>query len=135
VVGQFHAAVPGQGLAELFGQPGHLPGQAGGHGGHGAVVEGDEDGEAGRSFDDGRDLRPVSAQQQVSFPVPGDGPILGLGRPFADRHRVLDLGPPLAGHGVVNVAPGRAPGAQVLLQLLGEHAAGLHEQRLVNRLV
>ncbi len=102
---------------------------------HVAPVELDENDVASRAFNDRGHLGPVTTQQQVTLPVAGNGAVLGFGRSFADRHGVFDLGSPLPGHGVVQVAASRPTGPQMLLQLLGQDATGLHEQRLVDRLV
>ena len=50
---------------------------------------------AGMAFHQRRDLATVTAEQQVTFPVAGHGPVLGLGRPLTDRYRVTDLAQPV----------------------------------------
>ena len=116
-------------------QPVHLADDAGGDGVHVAAVELDEHDVTRRAFHDRGHLGPVPTEQQVAFPVARHRPVLDLRGPLADRHRISDLGPPLARDGVVQVAARRAPSPQMLLQLLGQHASRLHEQRLVDRLV
>ena len=69
-----------------------------------------------------------TTEEEVAFPVARYGPIIDLRRTFRDRHGVLDLGPPLTGDGAVNAAAHRPPRAQVLLQFLRQHPAGLDEQ-------
>src|SRR6266487_4243448 len=90
--------------------------------------------EPGGAFDQGPGRRAVQAEDEVAFPVPGNGTVLGLGRPFPDH----DLGSdellavssgPGPGH------PKRPPGAQACGQLAAQRAAALHVQRLVDGLV
>ena len=107
----------------------------GGHGGHELVADGfggaavwqmDQHHVAGGAFDEGADRGgSVGADDQVAFPMPGDGPVVHLGRPLADHdHRVGEPGG--TGGGVaVRLAAG-APGPQ--------SAAGLQVEGLVDRL-
>ena len=46
-------------------------------------------GEPGSAFDEGSDRRAVQAEDEVAFPVSGDGSVFHLGGPFADH----DFGP------------------------------------------
>ena len=77
----------------------------------------------------------MAAEEEVSLPMARDRAILSLSGALGDGDRVLDLGSPLSGDVVVNAAPDRPPGSQMLLQLLRQNTAGLHEQGLVDRLV
>jgi hypothetical protein len=65
--------------------------------------------------------------------VPGDGPVLGLGRSLADAGHVRD--PCGTGSGAAPGAPARAAGAQGHPRLGPVGALGLDEQGLVDRLV
>src|SRR5215472_17444905 len=77
----------------------------------------------------------VSLLATLTIPVSRHRPILSLGRPLADRHRVRDpamIGPLLR---VVARATHHAAVSQMLQQLLFQGPAGLDEQRAVDGLV
>ena len=94
----------------------------------------DQHREPGRALDQRADRGALQADEQVAFPVPGDGSVLGLGGPFADHHLGRDVRPGLlAGPGPRD--PQRPPGAQAGDQLALQRAAALDVERLVDRLV
>ena len=101
-----------------------------------AVLAGqvDQHREPGGALDQRADRGALEPDEQVAFPVPGNGPVLGLGGPFADQHLGRDVRPrllPGAGSG----HPQRPPGAQARDQLALERAAALDVEGLVDRLV
>jgi hypothetical protein len=131
VVGHLLALIPGDAASQLSGQRAdRLP-----HGlldqvrvPPGGQVQ--QHNEPGAAFDQGADggLQ-IAADEQIPFPMAGHGPVLRLGRTFADHHHVPDLA------GVLIAAAGTAlgpPGAQAAGQLAAELAAALHIQRLVD---
>jgi hypothetical protein len=75
----------------------------------------------------------VPAHQEVPFPVPGNGSVGDLRRPFGDHHHVGDHPPSVAGP-----CPRQSLGAscaQAARELLAKLPPTLHEQALVDRLV
>ena len=74
----------------------------------------------------------VLAQDQVAFPVAGDGAVIRFGGTLGDVDHVGDLVAPLAG--APARAPQRSPGPQALGQIAAQRPAGLDIQRLVDRL-
>ena len=135
VVGELHPAIPGQRSPHLLGQQIHFSREAGRDGLHVAPIDLNQNGEPCRALDDRRDLGPLTTEEKVSFPVSGDCAVRGLSRALGNRDGVLDLGAPLPRDVVVNAPTDRPAGSQMLLQLLRENAAGLYEQRFVDRLV
>jgi hypothetical protein len=73
--------------------------------------------------DDEAVLRPA---QQVAFPVTRDGPILNRCGPFADGDSIGNAAALICFLRGVPGAADRAPGPQMLHQLLLQHAASLH---------
>ena len=136
VLGHLVAAVPGDRPAQRERQRGNHLGQAhpGQLSGVPARQRSQQDEPAG-AFDQG-DHRALAraAQQQVALPVARHRPVLGLGRPRRDPDV---LGDPQS-HPFRPAGLGLSLGAlcaQVRGQLGLEGAFGLHEQRLVDRLV
>jgi hypothetical protein len=101
--------------------------------GKSTAVESAEHDESRLAFHQGRyrGLRPLT-ENQIAFPVTGNGAIIGFRRPFADQHHVLQL----TGAGRSTQGSPLGPSrAQALGQFLAQRPAPLHKQRLVNRLV
>ena len=105
VLRHLRALVPGQRAAQLLGQRGDRGGDRVADrlgavaGERGAVLDPrpavpvhrrqvQQHGEAGGALDQRADRRAVQAEDQIALPVPGHGPVLGLGGPLADQ----DLG-------------------------------------------
>jgi hypothetical protein len=119
VLGHLRALIPGQRPAQLLGQRGDgrgdrvsdgfgaVPGQRRPvldsqllfFSGHGWQVQ--EHCEPGAAFHQGADRRAVQAEDEVAFPMTGNGPVLDLRGPFADHDLVSDevLAPARAGTG------------------------------------
>ncbi len=74
------------------------------------------------------------ADDQVAFPVPGDGPVRGLGRAFADHHHVWRHAR-LALVGVPVRSAHGASGAQSAGEFTAQFAARLDVEGLVDRFV
>jgi hypothetical protein len=94
----------------------------------------DQHREAGRALDERADRRTFKADEQVTFPVAGNGAVLGLGGAFADEHVGGDVSP-----GSLS-CPGpryaqRPSGPQAGNQLALQRAAPLDVESLVDRLV
>ena len=85
----------------------------------------DQHDQSGAAFDEGADGgAPVLADDEVAFPVAGDGPVLDLGGAVTDEHPVP--------HHTGSLGPSAGPtlgpaGAQTGGQLLAEGAPALHE--------
>ena len=90
--------------------------------------------EPGGAFDERADRRAVQAEDEVAFPVAGNGPIFDLGGAFADHDLRCDelLA---ASAGASSRHPKRPTGSQASDQLALERAAALDEERLIDRLV
>src|SRR5438552_12387804 len=74
-------------------------------------------------------------EDQVAFPVTGNGAIGDLGGPFGDHHHVAD---PTLTDTTFRIGLGathRPTSSQARMQLLAERSAALHEQRLIDGLV
>src|SRR5579863_671960 len=90
--------------------------------------------EAARAFHQRADSRVAETQDQVAFPVAGNGPVPSLCGPLADHH--------LLGHELLATRSNPCPGdpkrparAQARDELTLQRAAALDEQRLIDRLV
>ena len=99
-----------------------------------AAGEVQQDHEPGGAFDQGADRGAArGSDDQVAFPVPGHGPVGDLGGALADRERLaVGVRAP-----VTSTAPGsagRAFQAQLFAQIGPQVPAGLHIERLVDRL-
>lgn len=98
------------------------------------VGEPDEEYEAALAFDERGDGAHLFAEEQVAFPVPRDGTVVGLGGSLADVDRSSQLA--LAVHHGVSERPASGvPPTQVAGQFPAQRAARLNEQRQVDRLV
>ena len=94
----------------------------------------DQHREPGGALDEGADRRALQPDDEIAFPVPGHGTVLGFGRAFADHHLGRDVAPrPSAGSGSWH--PQCPPGAQAGHELALERSAALDVERLVDRLV
>jgi hypothetical protein len=69
---------------------------------------------------------------QVAFPVARDGAVLDLGRALRDHDHVAQLPAVVRAPAL---APTGAARAQTRGEVLAQRAAGLNEQRLIDRLV
>lgn len=87
------------------------------------------------ALDQGRHRAAGGAEHQIAFPVARHGPVLCLGGSLADVDHRSDL----AAASVIGTAASRPAGGlappQVTGELFAQRAAGLHEQRQVDRLV
>ena len=135
MVGKFLAAVPGQRPAEFARQGAGLLDQRCND--RVGLLVGDlgQDHVARLALDQGHDMAAARARDQVAFPMPRHRAILRLGRPLADRDRVLDLAQPVALEAGVPRAADRALGAQMREQFLLQHATSLDIKAFVDRLV
>ena len=94
----------------------------------------DQHRESGGALDQRPDRGTLEPDQQVAFPVPGNGTVGGLGRPFADHDLGRYVRPCLlAGSGSRN--PECPSGAQARDELALERPAALHVESLVDRFV
>jgi hypothetical protein len=50
-------------------------------------------GEPRGPLDEGADGRALQSDEEIALLVPGDGPVVGLGRAFADHHLWGDMRP------------------------------------------
>ena len=131
VSGHLATLVPGQGPAQLLGQPADRGTHRVGDGGGGVVVgQMEQQHEPGDAFDQGPDRGPAAgAEDEVAFPMAGHDPVGGLGGTFGDVDHALQLRlglPPLG-------FAADPAGAQRLFDLLGQLAlVGL--EGLVDRL-
>ena len=87
------------------------------------------------AFDERGDVRVARPGQQVAFPVARYGSISHLRGPLSDRDSVDNLTTALARRAGVLGPPHPSPTAKVGDQGLLQHAAALHEETEVNRLV
>jgi hypothetical protein len=102
VGGHLVALIPGQRASEVCGQPRERDRDLVGDMRGGVVVEFDEHAHPGAAFHDRRDrARVVLAEDEVAFPVAGNGAVFDLGRSFGDVDHVFDsrTGGPVAGVG------------------------------------
>src|SRR5882757_11177406 len=99
VLGHFFTLVPGDTLPQELGECDHLPSQEPGYPISITIVgNAYQHHEAGGTLDQCRDLRFVSlADNKVTFPEAGHGPIVGLRRPFADVDHVPNGAPGYSG--------------------------------------
>src|SRR6266545_5072680 len=100
--------------------------------GHAGQVQ--QHGEPGGALDQGPDRRTAQTEDEVAFPVPGNGAVFDLGGPFADH----DLG----ADELLAPAPGacswdaqRPPSPQARDQIAPQRAPALDVERLVDGLV
>ncbi len=96
----------------------------------------DEHHEATGSLDQGRDGADALAEDEIAFPMSRNGTVVGFCGSFADVDQVADL--PLTVANVLWVCGRPTAGtsrAEIAGQLFAQRAAGLHEQRLIDRLV
>ena len=75
------------------------------------------------------------AEEQVAFPVPGHRPVVGLGGPFGDVDACRAAGPDRCSWSTPRGRRVACPRRRYVGQFLAQRAAGLHEQRQVDRLV
>src|SRR6516162_4777957 len=137
VRGHLLALVPGQRPSQRDRQLGNLRGESFGDDICGVTGwESNEHDEAAVPLDEGRNRAGTLAKDQVAFPMARDCAVVGLGRSFTDVHEVADLALTIAGVLRERRRPSRRTlRAQIASQLLAQRAAGLHEQRLIDRLV
>lgn len=136
VGGHFGALVPGQGPLQV--RWGGLDrGCQCCADGSGTVVGGqvDEQQVAGAAFDQGGDGGAgVAADDEVAFPVPGDGPVGCFGGPFTDHHHGVGVARLALGCVAVRAAHGAA-GAQGAGQFATQFALTLDVESLVDGFV
>src|SRR5690625_4410294 len=135
VVGEFYAAVPGEALVQLLGQVSHFPVQTCSDALRVTSVEFNEQGVACGALYQGCDLCHASAQQEVTFPVAGSGPVLNFGWSLPYRDGTSNLTELLDFGWAALMLPDGAFGAQVLLEFVFQHVTRLDELGLVNSLV
>ena len=81
----------------------------------------------------GHGAGPAGADDQIAFPVSGHRPVVGLGGTFGDVDHPRRSSSPTAGCGPAGVAgPART---QARCQFFAQLTFGLHEDRLIDRLV
>ena len=150
--GELLPAVPGEGLAQLLGQPRHRRRQRGVHRDGAVAAERrtvlhgrflapalqprqvhQERGSAA-ALDERADRGPARSDDQIAFPVPGNRAIRGLGGTFAEDDIRGDMPLRLVLRPRPRL-PQRPAGAQTRDQLPLERATALDEQRLVDRLM
>lgn len=110
----------------------HLASQRIHHAGAVFALHPDQHDEARVAFDKGDDLRVMRADEQIAFPMSGDGAIFHFGRTLPDRDRIHDASGLSFGGGRPRSAdpPARTKvGHQIFL----ERAAGLDEQAAIDR--
>ncbi len=152
VAGEFLPTVPGEGLAQLDRQLRHRCGQGPVHGDGAVATEGrsvlhawrltptleagqmDQDGRPTAAFDDGADSGSAGPDDQISFPVPGNGTVGGFCGSLADHHLCGDVALRLV-LGPFSWRPQGPARAQAGHQFPLQSAAALDVERLVDRLV
>src|SRR5271170_2165213 len=83
---------------------------------------------AGMALDQSRNLAVLAAEQEVTFPVPGYGPVFHAGRTLADRDGAGDSAVIVCLLGVMARTAHHSAAPQMLHQLLLQSATGLDEQ-------
>ena len=135
MVGQFLAAIPGEGFVKLTRQPSGLFDQRRDDAFGVFVGNLDQHHIPGMALDQRGDVAVLRPADQVALPVPRDGTVFDAGGPLSDRHRILDLTQSVALEAGMPGAADRASGAQMLEQLLLQNAPGLDIQAPIDRLM
>jgi len=94
-----------------------------------ALGEADQHQIARLSFDEGADRREALAHDEITFPVPGHGAVVGLGRALGDHDHVADLAHAVAAFGPLLIAPHGPATAQTDVQLVAQGTPALDEDR------
>jgi hypothetical protein len=135
VLGHFSAVVPGEGAAQLLGQPRDGVGQGRPHASSGEPVrEWERQHGAAVALDQGPDRAGPLAEHQLAFPMPGHGPVGRLSGSLADMQGAAEL-PTSLRQPLAPWVAHRPTGAQTALQLTAQRTAALDEQRQVDGLV
>jgi hypothetical protein len=98
------------------------------------VRQGDEHEVAGLTFDKRGNRGHALPEDEIAFPVPGHGPVVGLGWPFADAEHTAELALAVVGR----MPPGPAIGLaapQMGDELPAQRPSSLDVEALVDRLV
>lgn len=84
------------------------------------------------TFDEGRNLSVSATEQQIPLPVTGHGTVFNCGRPFTDRHHLVDSA---VSARLQSVMPRTAHGwgaPQMLQQLLLQRTTGPNEEAAID---